>query len=130
MICFSVQDHKNATQCVSSYLLSNPKDQNMINNKEYYINELGMQDSEFMPRSEALSYYRQIRNEQKLLDFINTSFTFDKKVCNIHLIFDFYWGLHIRYIFVLFYMSYQTIFYMQEMILTHNITRSKNKDEL
>ena len=77
---FSVRDHKNATQCVSSYLLSNPKDQNMINNKEYYINELGMQDSEFMPRSEALSYYRQIRNEQKLLDFINTNFTFDKKV--------------------------------------------------
>ena len=80
LIFFSVRDHKNATQCVSSYLLSNPKDQNMINNKEYYINELGMQDSEFMPRSEALSYYRQIRNEQKLLDFINTNFTFDKKV--------------------------------------------------
>ena len=75
-----VNDVSKAAECVASILLSDPKNQAMLNNKKYFQNEFQIPDSKFRPRPEAISYYRQIQNEQSLLDFVKESFSkFDKK---------------------------------------------------
>ena len=72
-----------ATKCVGSHLILNPNNEEMLQNKKYYLSnhpELDEKEA-FEPRVEALEYAEKREQEVKLLEFIDASFKdfFDKQ---------------------------------------------------
>ena len=49
----------------------------MINNKKYYLEEVGLSPDMFKPRQQIIEVNLQSRNEEKLLDFIEKKFVID-----------------------------------------------------
>ena len=66
-----------AAECVASFQILNPTDANMINNKKYYLEEVGLSPDMFKPRQQIIEVNLQSRNEEKLLDFIEKKFVID-----------------------------------------------------
>ena len=66
-----------AAECVASFQILNSTDANMINNKKYYLEEVGLSPEMFKPRQQIIEVNLQSRNEEKLLDFIEKKFVID-----------------------------------------------------
>ena len=66
-----------AAECVASFQILNSTDTNMINNKKYYLEEVGLSPDMFKPRQQIIEVNLQSRNEEKLLDFIEKKFVID-----------------------------------------------------
>ena len=49
----------------------------MINNKKYYLDEVGLSPDMFKPRQQIIEVNLQSQNEEKLLDFIEKKFVID-----------------------------------------------------
>lgn len=84
----SVSDHRHhwlfldksfekAAECVASYQLFDSINQDMINNKNYYMEELGVKPTFFVPREEAVVFKETSDSEAKILDFIEKEFVID-----------------------------------------------------
>lgn len=71
---FKVGDLKSAAQCVESYLLFHPEDEDMGMNREYYLAKEGADLSWFQPRDEVVQYVNRLRYEKSLLSRIEESF--------------------------------------------------------
>ncbi|XP_049783374.1 prolyl 3-hydroxylase 1-like [Schistocerca cancellata] len=76
---FKVGDMKKACEAVATYLLFSPADETMLQNKKYYLSLPKVEKEFFKPREEAVKYILRKEYEAKLLNFIETDFTFDKK---------------------------------------------------
>ncbi|KAM3923423.1 endoplasmic reticulum protein SC65 isoform 1-T4 [Leptodactylus fuscus] len=69
---YKLNDVKNAVQCVSSYMLFDPTDNVMQQNLAYYKfykEKWDLEDSDFNPREEALTYHNQTTRHKELLQF-------------------------------------------------------------
>ncbi|KAK2589188.1 hypothetical protein KPH14_002002 [Odynerus spinipes] len=64
-----------ASQAVESYLLFDPVDETMLNNKKYYLRLPKVGKESFVPREEALSYMKRQEYERRMLRFISEEFT-------------------------------------------------------
>ena len=63
-----------AAQCVASFLLFHPENEAMLNNKNYFTEELKVDLEAFQPRSEAVSFKTQQDSEKYLLEYIEREF--------------------------------------------------------
>lgn len=63
-----------AAQSTASFLHFLPKDKAMINNKKYFMEELGLNHDVFQPRSEAVAYKSQQDAEMAVLSLIEREF--------------------------------------------------------
>ncbi|KAF5908625.1 cartilage-associated protein [Clarias magur] len=69
---YKLNDLKNAVPCVASYMLFDPDDKVMKNNVDYYQyhkKKLGLDDEDFLPRTEAIRYHNQTRIQLKMFKF-------------------------------------------------------------
>ncbi|XP_020782262.2 endoplasmic reticulum protein SC65 [Boleophthalmus pectinirostris] len=69
---YKLNDVKSAAPCASSYLLFDPHDKVMLQNVAYfkfYKEQWGLQDQDFEPRPEALSYFNQTTKQKEMLEF-------------------------------------------------------------
>ncbi|XP_034045783.1 endoplasmic reticulum protein SC65 [Thalassophryne amazonica] len=69
---YKLNDAKNAAPCAASYMLFDPKDQVMQQNVAYYRfyrEQWGLEERDFQPRPEALSYYNQTTKQKEMLEF-------------------------------------------------------------
>ncbi|TRY71031.1 hypothetical protein TCAL_08913 [Tigriopus californicus] len=71
---FKVGDLKSAAQCVESYLLFYPEDEDMTLNREYYQTKEGADPSWFQPWDEVVQYFNRLKHEKALLSRIDESF--------------------------------------------------------
>lgn len=62
---------------MASYQLFDAINQDMINNKNYYIEELGVQTKFFIARPEAVVFKETSDSEAKILKFIENEFNID-----------------------------------------------------
>ena len=67
-------DMTKAAECVASFLLFLPKDKAMLNNKNYFTEELGLNKDVFNARPEAMAFKHLQDSERYLLDFIDREF--------------------------------------------------------
>jgi len=74
---FKENEMQKAAECVASFQVLNTTDPNMINNKNYYLAEVGLKEDLFKPRQKIIEVDLQRRNEEKLLDFIEKKFVID-----------------------------------------------------
>ena len=74
---FPANEMENAAECVASFQILNATDPNMVNNKKYYLEEVGLAPDMFKPRQQIIEVDLQTRNEEKLLDFIEKKFVID-----------------------------------------------------
>lgn len=69
---YKLNDVKNAAPCAASYMLFDPKDKVMLQNVAYYKfykEQWGLQEQDFQPRPEALSYFNQTTKQKEMLEF-------------------------------------------------------------
>ncbi|KAM3597672.1 uncharacterized protein V6R79_007858 [Siganus canaliculatus] len=69
---YKLNDVKNAAPCAASYMLFDPKDQVMQQNVDYYRfyrEQWGLEESDFQPRPEALSYFNMTTKQKEMLEF-------------------------------------------------------------
>ncbi|XP_053309868.1 endoplasmic reticulum protein SC65 [Spea bombifrons] len=69
---YKLNDVKNAVQCVSSYMLFDPADTVMQQNLAYYKfykEKWDLEDTDFNPRKEAMTYHNQTTRYKELLQF-------------------------------------------------------------
>ncbi|KAM9494313.1 cartilage-associated protein [Clarias gariepinus] len=69
---YKLKDLKNAVPCVASYMLFDPDDKVMKNNVDYYQyhkKKLGLDDEDFLPRTEAIRYHNQTTIQLNMLNF-------------------------------------------------------------
>ncbi|OAD59085.1 Prolyl 3-hydroxylase 1, partial [Eufriesea mexicana] len=66
---------KAACAAVESYLLFNPVDKTMLQNKEYYSAQPKVMEDYFSPRQEALNYVKRQEYELSLLRYISDEFS-------------------------------------------------------
>lgn len=64
-----------AADCVESFLILNPEDQSMRNNKKFYLESLKADPELFVGRPEVIAYKKRDDNEKKLLQFITENFS-------------------------------------------------------
>jgi len=74
---YKANEMEKAAECVASFQILNSTDTNMINNKKYYLDEVGLSPDMFKPRQQIIEVNLQSRNEEKLLDFIEKKFVID-----------------------------------------------------
>ena len=67
-----------AARAAGTALYMMPADQEMRNNVEFYREEAGDRDW-LQPREEAVKYVHRDNDEESLLTFIETQFTFNRK---------------------------------------------------
>ena len=67
-------DMTKAAECVASFLHFLPKDKSMLNNKNYFTEELGLNKDVFKARPEAIAFKTLQDSEQYLLNFIDREF--------------------------------------------------------
>ncbi|XP_053193833.1 endoplasmic reticulum protein SC65 [Scomber japonicus] len=69
---YKLNDVKNAAPCAASYMLFDSKDQVMMQNVAYYRfyrEQWGLEDNDFEPRPEALTYFNQTTKQKEMLEF-------------------------------------------------------------
>lgn len=69
---YKLNDVKNAAPCAASYMLFDPTDKVMLQNVIYYKfykEQWGLQEQDFQPRPEALSYFNQTLKQKEMLEF-------------------------------------------------------------
>lgn len=69
---YKLNDVKNAAPCAASYMLFDPTDKVMLQNVVYYKfykEQWGLQEPDFQPRPEALSYFNQTIKQKEMLEF-------------------------------------------------------------
>lgn len=69
---YKLNDVKNAAPCAASYMLFDPTDKVMLQNVVYYKfykEQWGLQEQDFQPRPEALSYFNQTIKQKEMLEF-------------------------------------------------------------
>ncbi|CAL7946478.1 unnamed protein product [Xylocopa violacea] len=66
---------KAACAAVESYLLFDPMDETMLQNKEYYSGQPKVNGDYFTPRQEALDYVKRQEYEMSLLNYISNEFS-------------------------------------------------------
>lgn len=69
---YKLNDVKNAAPCAASYMLFDSKDQVMQQNVAYYRfyrEQWGLEDQDFQPRPEALTYFNQTTKQKEMLEF-------------------------------------------------------------
>lgn len=62
-------------KAVESYLLFDPVDETMLNNKKYYLGLPKVKEEYFVPREEALAYMKRQEYERRILRYISEEFT-------------------------------------------------------
>ena len=65
---------------MESYLQLKPDDEEMLQNKEYYKQQRGVEDGWFEPRSEVRKYIQRENYERKLIENISNEFKFPDNV--------------------------------------------------
>jgi hypothetical protein len=66
-----------AASCIATHQLLLPGDEEMENNKKYFVEEEAINIDWLVSREEALKYYKRDRYEKHLIEFINKQFVFD-----------------------------------------------------
>ncbi|XP_042248895.1 endoplasmic reticulum protein SC65 [Thunnus maccoyii] len=69
---YKLNDVKNAAPCAASYMLFDSKDQVMMQNVAYYRfyrEQWGLEEKDFQPRPEALTYFNQTTKQKEMLEF-------------------------------------------------------------
>ena len=74
LFLFLVGMFKKAVECVESYLLFHPNDEDMQKNQEFYRDQMKINPLWFIARKEAQIYKDLSENEARLLSFINLTF--------------------------------------------------------
>ena len=67
-----------ACEATATFLLFNPEDATMRENKKFYMTLPAVRETMFKPRQEALNYLERQRGESALLEFIEKNFQFDE----------------------------------------------------
>ncbi|KAK7067091.1 procollagen-proline 3-dioxygenase activity protein [Halocaridina rubra] len=69
-------EYKKAYESVASALVLTPDDEVQLRNKEFYIKENAEAEELLVPRKDVLEYKKQLDFEEKMIEFIETSFIF------------------------------------------------------
>ncbi len=79
----AVGELEKACGCAETYLLLVPGDEDMVSNKEYYLEEEEAEGAWFVPRAEAVAYSKREAAEEKLMAFVNEEFKPEERVRNV-----------------------------------------------
>lgn len=69
---YKLNDVRSAAPCAASYMLFDPSDEVMQKNMVYYKfyrEQWGLEDSNFLPRPEAVRYFNQTNKQKEMLEF-------------------------------------------------------------
>ena len=75
----SENDLNKTASCIATHQMLVPGDQEMENNKRYFVEEEFLSSDLFIERKEAVEYFHRDRYEKYLLDFIKKQFVFDEE---------------------------------------------------
>ena len=67
-----------ACEATATFLLFDPQDAIMRENKKFYMTLPAVRETMFKPRQEALNYFERQKGESALLEFIEKNFQFDE----------------------------------------------------
>ena len=68
---------ENVASCISTHQMFLPEDEQMKNNRQYFVEEEAINIEWFTPRDEALKYFNRDKYEKHLIEFIDKQFVFD-----------------------------------------------------
>ena len=75
----SENDLNKTASCIATHQMLVPGDEEMANNKRYFVEEEFLSSDLFIERKEAVEYFNRDRYEKYLLDFIKKQFVFDEE---------------------------------------------------
>jgi len=73
-----VENLDKACEATATFLLFDPQDAIMRENKKFYMTLPAVRETMFKPRQEALNYFERQKGERALLEFIEKNFQFDE----------------------------------------------------
>ena len=73
-ICLSVENYKKAATAIANFLLFKPNNEEMNDNKKYYIKNLGLTEDDFQPTREVLDYVNYWKDVEKSLNFVRDEY--------------------------------------------------------
>ena len=75
----SENDLNKTASCIATHQMLVPGDEEMENNKQYFVEVEALSLDLFTERKEAVEYFNRDRYEKYLLDFIKKQFVFDEE---------------------------------------------------
>ena len=69
-----MDDTDNAAMGCATYLLFHPEDEDMLNNRKFFEEKLGVSATKFAPDADAVKYLRHLKEIKSLKTFIDTHY--------------------------------------------------------